>query len=364
VLQQEQVAYYLLRRGLLEAQSIVEGDLQVIDGSQRNNNYFVICRRGRSYILKQGVGPDRAATIAHEAAVYRFLHSNASMSGLQRYLPRCYLYDSEEHILTLELSRDGENLRDYHQRRRRVPVRLAAALGQALATLHRITLPQGTDAGDYPRFSRQPAWILSLHRAGLSIFHDVSSANTQLTRIVQQSPEFSHHLDELRLQWRDEALVHFDMKWGNCIAFVPPGFSRKIGLKLVDWELASIGDPCWDVGSIFSEYLSRWLLSIPITGDEPPDRFLGLAQYPLREMQPAIRHFWRHYIARRELDAATSEELLFRSVRYGAARLVQAAFEQSQLSTRLTGNVVCLLQLSLNILRRPQEAANHLLGIA
>jgi hypothetical protein len=124
-----------------------------------------------------------------------------------------------------------------------------------------------------------------------------------------------------------------------------------------------MGDPCWDIGSVFSNYLSFWLLSIPITGEAPPDQFVELAQYPLESMQPAIHSFWRSYIRGMELDAATSDEWLLRAVRYGATRLVQTAYEQMQMSIHLTGNVVCLLQLSLNILLRPQESIVHLLGL-
>jgi hypothetical protein len=63
------------------------------------------------------------------------------------------------------------------------------------------------------------------------------------------------------------------------------------------------------------------------------------------------------------LDATTSYHWLLRAVKYGAARLVQIGFEQMQTSMQLTGPIVCLLQLSLNILRRPHEAAVYLLGI-
>jgi len=134
-------------------------------------------------------------------------------------------------------------------------------------------------------------------------------------------------------------------------------------LKIVDWELARLGDPCWDVGSVFANYLSFWLFSIPITGEDPPDRFMDLARYPLERMQPAIRSFWQSYVRTMELDAATSDDWLLCAVKYGAARLVQTAYEQMQMSIHLTGNVVCLLQLSLNILQRPREAMVHLLGL-
>lgn len=65
----------------------------------------------------------------------------------------------------------------------------------------------------------------------------------------------------------------------------------------------------------------------------------------------------------RGFDRAESAESLLRAVRYGAARLIQTAFEQTQRSAALTGNVVCLLHLSFNILQRPHEAAAQLLGL-
>jgi hypothetical protein len=62
-------------------------------------------------------------------------------------------------------------------------------------------------------------------------------------------------------------------------------------------------------------------------------------------------------------DTETSEAWLLRSVRYAAAWLIQVAYEQSTSITQLSGNTLSLLQLSLNILRRPAEAASSLLGI-
>lgn len=62
------------------------------------------------------------------------------------------------------------------------------------------------------------------------------------------------------------------------------------------------------------------------------------------------------------LDDATAADWLGRAVDYSAARLLQAGVEQAQFALRLTGNFICQLQLSLNILRRPRQAATALLG--
>ncbi len=375
MLTQSEVAPYLLKRGLVSAESIVEGDLVVMDVSRRNRNYKVVSERGPSYLLKQGIGPEGIETIANEAAVYQLLHSDRSTHGLDRYLPHCYGYDPEEHILILELVRNGRDLREHHTNRGRFSTTIAGILGDALGLLHRQMssggYPQGAPlhgchvtSKDAHRFSDQPPWVLSVHRTDLSLFRHISNANIQVIKIIQRFPEFSDHLDTLRQGWRVETFIHHDLKWDNCIVFAEPGSQRKTRLMIIDWELANRGDPCWDIGSVFNNYLSFWLLSIPLTGEAPPEQYIELAHYPLEKMQPALRSFWQSYVRQMELSAALANEWLLRSIQYGAARLVQTAFEQMQMSARLMGNAVSLLQLSLNILRRPQEALVNLLGFS
>jgi thiamine kinase-like enzyme len=357
------VALYLLQHELISAKCIVEGDLIMADTSRRNHNFKVSSKGSPCYLLKQGIGPDGIATVAHEADVYQFLQVDSRNDGLQHYLPRYYGYDPKDHILILELVPDAQDMHEYHARHGRFSTILATAIGNAMSKLHAPTLVEGLSDEDSYRFSGRPHWILSIDRPSLRIFRDVSNANLQLIRIVQQSSEFRQMLDELRQGWRTETLIHHDIKWDNCIVFAGSNSRRKTKLKIVDWEFACLGDPCWDAGSIFSNYLSFWLLSIPITGEEPPERFLELSWYPLERMQPAIRSFWQAYVRGMELDDATSTQWLLRAVKYAGARLIQTAFEQMQMSMQLTGNAVCLLQLSLNIMWRPQEAIVQLLGI-
>ena len=88
-----------------------------------------------------------------------------------------------------------------------------------------------------------------------------------------------------------------------------------------------------------------------------------LTRFPLERMRPAIRAFWGAYARERGLPADETREALLLAVRYSAARLLQTAFEQMQSAPRVTGNIVCLLQLSWNVLERPAEAATRLLGL-
>jgi thiamine kinase-like enzyme len=289
------------------------------------------------------------------------MQSDSTAPRLRAYIPKFYHYDPRKTILVLELLPGARNLAEYHRRLGYFPVRWARALAEALSALHQLTWKATGDMGWLQSvFSPPPA--LFAHRPDVSTITFVSSANVKLVQIIQEFPELCAPLDNLGQNWRSKGVIHGDIKWSNCLISQADAKGNR-QFKLIDWELASIGDPCWDIGSVFNDYLSFWLLSIPITGEDPPDRYLEMARYPLAKMQPAIRAFWQAYTRRMKLDPATAEEWLIRSVRYCAARLVQTAYEEGQMGQQVTGNAVCMLQLAYNILLRPQEAALHLLGI-
>jgi aminoglycoside phosphotransferase (APT) family kinase protein len=170
-------------------------------------------------------------------------------------------------------------------------------------------------------------------------------------------------LDEVGQDWREETVIHGDLRWDNCQVVESRSDRPRWGITIVDWEAAGIGDPCWDVGTVFSQCLVFWLLSTPLVRDTAPEDLAGLARLPLLKMQPAIRSFWQSYASEMGLDADARRDWLLRSVRYSGARLVQTACEQMQSAKDLTADILYLLQLSLNVLQRPMEAAVQLMGI-
>jgi len=358
---QPRIAQYLLQHDLISLEHVVNGDIRIIDVSRRNRNFKVISEHGPSYILKQAAASDGVATVAREASVYRFLRAHITAETSSHHVPRFVRYDSTEHLLVLELLPDAQDFHEYHSRLGRFPRTVAQSMGTSLSEIHRSAWIDALSADDVGLLNHEPPWILSLHRPDLSIFDGVSSANLHLIKILQQHRDWCDRVEAVRKRWRVETLVHFDIKWDNCV--VCRRSARRKSIALIDWEFAGLGDPCWDVASVFSGYLSFWLLSIPITGQTPPDRFPELARCALTTMQPAMRAFWDSYAHGMRLRGAVRSEWLARAVEYTAATLVQTAFEQMQPSSELTASAICSLQVGLNILRRPQEAMVHLLGI-
>lgn len=361
----QNVTHYLLERNLITMDSVVDGDLMVVDMSRRNRNFKVIRMHHPSYFVKQiqNWDPQDIAALQREATCYWLAQNEADFAPLAVLMPQYHFYDAMRHVLIVDLLPDGENLSEYHRRLGKFPVDVATRLGQVLGTYHRQV---GLDRNSRPQYSVFPKmvpWILSIHHHRADQFNAPSAANWQLLSIVQKYPEFQQTLDTLRDQWQTNSLIHGDMKWDNCIIFAQPGQDHPLQLKVVDWELSDFGDACWDVGAIFQAYLSFWILSMPITRDVSPEQFIEKAPYPLEEMQPAIQEFWKTYVKTRQGGDSGADELLERSVKYGAARMIQTVYEYMQYSPQLSPNALALLQVSLNILTRPHEAISDLLGL-
>jgi serine/threonine protein kinase len=363
MLNQADVVAYLLDKQWLSPAAIVQDQLQIVNLSRRNWNFKVISTQHPCFFIKQGNGEADLGTIAHEASMYEFFQQQ--QSALQAYLPHYLGYERTTQVLTLELIRDAQDLNTYQMKRGKFPKYIAAEIAKTLACLHRHTMGQDLTTDDqnskglFPRFM---PWVLNAHRPQWTVLRTISQANLKLMGMLQMFPAFGEHLDALGQDWNPTTLVHGDIKFDNFIVHRSTTTHRASELKLIDWEFAGMGDPCWDLGSVLSAYLKLWIFSIPITGEVPPSEFAKLAKYPLAKMQGAITTFWQTYCQRMALSPGAADAYLLKSVRLGAARLIQTALELTSMG-QLTSTIICLLQLSLNMLKMPEKAATQLLGI-
>ena len=363
ILSKSNVVHYLIEQGLLTVESVVDGDLMVTDTPRRNRNFKVIRRASQGYFVKQiqKWDPPTVATLASEATCYRLARGGNGFAAFAALVPRDFLYDSQRHVLVTELLPQNESLSDHYRRLNAFPTETARLLGTLFGRLHRDPLPLN-GRPEAALFRRQPPWILLAYQHGANLFGELSAANAQLMQIVQSYPDFQRTLDELRAEWRADQLIHGDLKWDNCVVYRAEG-NGALAVKVVDWELADWGDARWDLGALLQAYISFWVLSMRIGPEILPAQFAGSAQYPIEAMQPSVRAFWQAFVEARSLDPATARTLLNASMKFGAARMIQSAYETMQFLPQISGNALCLLQVSFNILREPSEAVTHLLGL-
>ena len=263
-------------------------------------------------------------------------------------------------ILIIELVADAMDLRSYHESQKRTPEIIGEILGSALADIHSHRLPRR----NFTKPSHRVPSVLQFHTPRLRSHGYFSPGQFEVIKIMQQFG-FRKHLETLRRGWRLLSFTHGDLRWDNCLIRKRSALQQESRVKIVDWELGGAGEPGWDAAAVIADYLHFWVSLIPVTGDSAPDRYLNLAEIPLEQMQPALRSFWRVYAERITsllgLTEKESREFLLLTIRYTAARLIQRAFEDS--SEGLSGKMICMMQLSLNILERTEEACADLLGI-
>jgi len=340
MLEQHEVAGYLLKRRLLSRRCIVAGSLRIADASSRNRNFRVVGGvPGESLLVRQGIVADAGHTLANEAALYRRLSRGGG--GLAACVPRLHGWDAAAGILLLEWIEDGIDLERHVAARGGCATGLAAALGRALAAVHAV-------ARDAEELREDPPWVLALHRPPLEALRYLSAASVQLVRWLQADAASCATFDALREGWCADALVHRDVKWANCIAHPASGGTRpRRAVKLVDWEMAGWGDPAFDVGSAFSDFAAFEL-----------DR-----RAPAAAAGPGSAALWRAYVSAAGLGAPAAGERLERSVRFAGARLVQSAFEHTQETTVMSARVQRLLALARELLTGDPRAAGVRLGL-
>jgi hypothetical protein len=327
-------ARYLLHRGYLRPEFIVDSGVQISEAVKRNRGFRVTWSGERGYWVKQIREWNEAgiASFRREARWYWLVRNDPRFSRFAGIVPVCLAYDAAAEILVLELAPEASDL---SQGDARFSLDVAANLGRTLASFHRDSQEAGAAAG----FASVAPWVYSLPEFRQDPDPEWSQAKREVLRIIDAYPGFKPSLEALQAEWSQTALIHGDMKFDNCIG----GGDR---LRIIDWEMTGLGDPCWDSAGILQAYWFDWITEAA----------------PLGTIRGAAREFWTHYV-----DALAPNgdrtELLFRTVRFAAARLIQTVWEDRRDSERLSHPTLQMLQLSLNAFADPPAAASSLVGL-
>jgi hypothetical protein len=351
------LAHFLTGRGLISVETIVAGDVSVLDASRRNRNFKVLRSSGPGLFVKQmrEMQADAMLTLKREAACYELA---AEHPALRRLMPKLVRYEPSRHVLVLELLPDAESLLNYYTRRKGFPPEIGRILGECLGIYH-------SQAGGLVEneklkglLARQIPIILTLGRGGHGMLGNFGRIGPAVSALLQQHKDFEALLDALGAEWRFDSLIHGDMKWDNVLVFPT---RAELDFRIVDWEMADCGDAAWDVGAVLQSFLSAWIMSMPIGSGLPPEAYIGMASQPLEAMRPVLKGFWQSYGLTRKFSEAQSKSELERSMRFGAARLVWSAIEQRLYVPKLDSAATALLQVSLNVLKDPARAVKELL---
>jgi len=298
---------------------------------------------GGAQFVKVATDADAADDLRREAEVLRLLERRLPAASLRA--PRLVGWSEGEGALRLEAIA-GEDLGRRTRDAGLLDVAASAELGAALGELHR----EGRDAAG--ELGTPGSGPVGVHRPTPGDMSGFSGGALELLIALQRSAPLCAHLNRLCVPLEPQTLIHGDVRLENVLV------GGSSGLRLVDWEFAGAGEGAWDVALAMGSALGAWLSSIPQIPAVPPERLLGEAALPLAGVRPGLAALWLAYA-----DATRGATSLRRCLDLTAVRLVQLAVEAAGESEDLRAAYIAHLQLAHNLLGRPDELCDGLLGL-
>lgn len=347
----------LLHRELISHSELLYAEIEVTPLSGRNENLMVsVNKQGRFIVRHHSPDPDVLLPSA-EAALLRFIRNSVlSTHGV----PNCLYSSDAEKCIVVEYIRDSENMRLYWAGHQRLPKYHCKKLGQLLAKIHYAEIPGHYLSNWHPR---RPA-ILKLREPHAVQYLDSSPGILQTIHILQQSKGLQQAFTRLHQDWKPTHLCHNDIRSENILLTRSAVNAAVTGLVLIDWELAGVGDPAWDIASVFSEYATYWIDTIPTASQFPSSQFSHWASFNIEHIQQMTIGFWNQYQqdAQISLNKESLDNLLYRALNFVPVRLVQSAVERCQQKNAVDLSTGTILQLAENLVYQPTIAEEIFFG--
>ena len=332
----------LLDARLLTLDEAVSRGIVVVERSM-SHRAFRVEVGGVPRLFVKVADPVRSAgrDLATEAAVYRLALSSPSLAAV---VPRCHAIRDGDATIVLEAvpgvplsdtalaaggpapgARDGD-----HE-----PV--LGSYGRAVARVH-ATRP--------PPFG-EPPWLLAALEPRWGDHAGLPEPCRRLLLGLAATPAARDGFRRAASAWRGEGLIHADLRWSNALVAAE---RRPPRIWLVNWELACVGDPAWDIASVLADIVTA---AAGRGGPAPPD------------VAPVARPFLQAYRAESRASAARLRALLARSVAMVGVRIVQTLIEYGAMNPPLQAAMEpILLPWALDLLAGRAPMARQLAGVA
>jgi Ser/Thr protein kinase RdoA (MazF antagonist) len=252
-------------------------------------------------------------------------------------MPKYYHYDEPNKLLTIELIASSDSLMAKQMAGTALEPRLMRDVGRAFGTLHGPASQVLGEARIRGLFRGGIAWVLTLGQPQ-SPYTPGTQAAQSITAAVLQRPDAVAALAQARADWRDLNIVHGDAKAANVLVL------DDGAIRLIDWEIAALGDGLWDIAGM----VHSLLVPNPLVAPE------GLAAAQARA-HAQIDALWAGYIE----TASPLTHLADPHVallRLAGARIVQTCLESSQFTNQIYPHLPPMLHMGLELLTQPQAS--------
>ena len=351
------VYQYLYNRQLIDQEAVVKGQFIVHPVKTRNNIMKIIVGRNNSLFVKQTEGDMVSKTLfQREISAYDLIKNNAEFSSIARIVPEMIDYDDQNHVIITRLVYDAKNLCEYYGHTKNFDTEIARGQARILAACH--IVPAGKT--NIAAFPKALPWVLQLDKFNADQFFVGNKASTDIIKLIQENYLLQQELVNLSKSWQFTHLIHGDIKWINFLAAESDGVLTQ---TLIDWELADIGDPMWDVAGLLQSYITTWVLGFDNSNPQQHQLPAFMKHYELQNMQPSARAFLEEYFKVQQFDSYELPSFYIKALQLTAARIIQTSVEAITYNTAVEANNMRCIQLAFNILKDPEAALEQLFTI-
>lgn len=358
------LVHYLLDKGFITYDTFMNEPFFIHMASSRNMGFVVNREGSESLFVKQvrAFDKERTETLRTEATCYWLANHEEEYANLKKFLPRFRHYDYLNHILIIDWLKDSQDLQQFYSQNRVFPPEIARQLASLLASYHK-DIFRTIEKGQSKQLFRNaiPGAFLMFGNQ-LPYMQPRNKAEEEMQQLIRQEDHFTEAIASLQASYEFSSLIHGDIKPNNFLINRDCLETGHFDLRLIDWELADLGDPCWDVAALFQGYLLLWVLSVGAKeqATERPNAFQGVE---LEEMQPSIQEFWVAYCDQMKFEEEEVEARLIKATRYCGVKLLHSCYESAVHAQQLSPDNARMLQLSFNMLQNPMDATDTLFGI-
>lgn len=346
---------YLLEKGTLDIASIVDGSYSASQSRTRNTTFNVTRRNGKHLFVKQLVAFDSQNTyiLQKDATCLWLIKNEKAFAALSRFVPDYFGYDAEHQVLITEFLADARNLEMFLRLEGEDIMQFTGQLASIMASYH---FPLSDKLRNLPSmrfFQKQIPWAMNLGVPASG----VPPMNSPVVKAVLESPDFCNMLKDAREKYAFTTLIHGDIKWMNVLVHGKKGQEK---LSLIDWEIADIGDPMWDIAGVIMSLITLAVADSPY---QPKDMSQFPANEPIKALEnvwPVFKKFWQQYADKTKAHLGDPNIAIEKALHFAGARLLQTAVEFNMQQSQLTPNATRLMQACIALFSHREYILNAL----
>jgi len=248
---EQNVLHYLNDIGLVPYQTIFNQSIKIINVGSRNYNLIFEIDGKDGYFIKQNkiFERDFISSIQVEAQVYRMFSFTEELH-IKDLVPSFVYYDGNKNTLITRYEKNATNFQSFINARQSANWKnIAQRQGDILACLHwKTALPH---LNNFPLIKKKKPWAFELAENN-SQYTPRNEIGRQIIQILKDNKNYIAAVRNLFSDYNTTHLIHSDIKFSN---FLLNSSNSSAPLKLIDWEIASIGDPAWDLAGIWQSYI-------------------------------------------------------------------------------------------------------------